>query len=389
MTDGETILEVLVRTDGAQALVAAVLVVDEALGTGIAGILDDPSASLVLFAPGNRAFEDLLGLEEGSLDGLSIEMIASLLPSILDGLGLSPENVRDILLKHLAFNSGYTDDGSEDGLLKLGEVTVADESVFPISIGPAAVSINYESGFTKSNVKTVNGFIHYLDTVILDAPETGGVVQVFVTSGSFDGNLGDQAGGDAACTAAASGAGLDGDWLAWLGRGSCGDCLDPRDRIIDGQYELLDGTVIADDKADLTDGDLDHPINVDEMGNGGVAANVWTGADADGTGQTGPGTCTVWTTNDSGTRGRIGRSDAMDATWSDAGGGDTCDMMNRLYCFSGALITPEPPDETEVCSQEYCADPDRAQQCEDFLATCLPNEPTEDCIAAALMICRE
>ena len=54
----------------------------------------------------------------------------------------------------------------------LTSITVVDESVFPISIGPHGVAINYEAGLTKVDVFTDNGVIHFLDAVILGATET-------------------------------------------------------------------------------------------------------------------------------------------------------------------------------------------------------------------------
>jgi hypothetical protein len=168
------------------------------------------------------------------------------------------------------------------------------------------------------------------------------VVKVFVTSEGFDGDFGGtqgtgdgQAGGDTACTDAATG--LGGNWTAWLGKGSCGACLDARDRIRDGEYQLLDGTVVANDKADLTDGTLDNPINIDENGDP-VDAQVWTGTDPDGTGDTGPGTCQVWSTDADTIRGSHGDSSETNGAWTDAvlGGGITCDTLARLYCFADA-----------------------------------------------------
>jgi hypothetical protein len=112
-----------------------------------------------------------------------------------------------------------------------------------------------------------------------------------------------------------------------------------------GEYRLLDGTVIANNLADLTDGTLDHPIDMDEYENGPWAAFVWTGTIADGTSQV--GSCDVWTTNSDQIRGRIGSSAAMDQTWSDVGegdpnvGGQPCDTLNRLYCFSDYEVPVE------------------------------------------------
>ena len=87
--------------------------------------------------------------------------------------------------------------------------------------------------------------------------------------------------------------------LAWLSTmdepglgGSPG--VDAIDRIPDGRYELLDGTVIADDKADLTDGFLKAPIGLNEFGSP-WEANVWTGTQPDGT-DAGEN-CSNWTEN--------------------------------------------------------------------------------------------
>jgi hypothetical protein len=174
---------------------------------------------------------------------------------------------------------------------------------------------------------------------------TGGstdrTVQVFVTSGTFDGDFVDQAGGDAACNAAAEG--LAGTWVAWLGRGSCGTCMTAKERIPDGEYHLLNQTVVALDKDDLTDGTLLHAINLTEGSTTLDSGNVWTGTTADGL-DGGVGTCMIWSTNDVGTRGRVGDPTATDETWSDLGEGDpdtgglTCDTPLHLYCFTNPEV---------------------------------------------------
>ena len=62
-----TVLDILLEVDGAQAVVAAVLVVDEfgALPSSLAELLGDKNAELVVFTPSNAAFEKLLGLDPG------------------------------------------------------------------------------------------------------------------------------------------------------------------------------------------------------------------------------------------------------------------------------------------------------------------------------------
>ncbi len=168
-------------------------------------------------------------------------------------------------------------------------------------------------------------------------------VQVFVTWLSYDGNFPGLAGADAACTTAATDAGHTGTWTAWLSDSANGTDTDARDRILDGEYQLLDGTVVATSLADLTDGTLNVPINMDETGTPipGGAVQVWTGTATDGTHQ-GAGLCTDWTSNSSDLVAGIGDLSAADANWTDVGGGNNCDLYNRLYCFSDVEASPPP-----------------------------------------------
>jgi hypothetical protein len=166
----ETVLDVLQRTDGAQAVVAAVLVVDEAavLPFSLAELLGDRRAEVVLFAPSNAAFEDLLGLDPGSLDGLSIEQVKDALPGLLPG-GVGVADVAAILLKHAALpRRANLFTASEKALLREGSVTVADDSVFPVGVGASGVQINYETTIIRADLSARNGVVHFIDTVILD-----------------------------------------------------------------------------------------------------------------------------------------------------------------------------------------------------------------------------
>jgi len=162
---GKTIVAKLVATDGAQALVAAVLLVDEAAAAGIAGLLSDEYSRFTVLAPSNAAFEKLLGLDPGTLNGLTIEQIKDALPDILKGLGLDAGDVVGILAKHVA--SGKA---TANKLLKKGSITVlAKDSTFPVSIGASGVTVNYETTVIKGDVWASNGIIHFIDTVIVDA----------------------------------------------------------------------------------------------------------------------------------------------------------------------------------------------------------------------------
>ena len=168
--ESSTIVEILSNTHGSQAVVAAVLVVDEAgaLPFSLAELLGNRHSEVVLLAPSNAAFEKLLGLAPGYLNDLSVDDIKAALPSLLPS-GVGAEQVAAILLKHASLpDHANLSTSSEDILLAEGNVTVADESVFTVGIGASGVQINNESTIIKSDVLAINGVVHHIDTVIID-----------------------------------------------------------------------------------------------------------------------------------------------------------------------------------------------------------------------------
>jgi hypothetical protein len=187
-------------------------------------------------------------------------------------------------------------------------------------------------------MKKLNIYILILGSMLLfgcndDDDDGVGHVKVFLTSAAYLGNRGGLAGADTDCTNAARNGGQPGTWTAWLSD----DATNAVDRINDGgggPYQLINGTVVADDMADLLDGTLDAPILIDESGNTVAGAfEVWTATNADGT--SGAGTCDNWTSSDAGFVALIGRSDAVDDTWTNVNNiVDDCETFNRLYCFA-------------------------------------------------------
>ena len=165
-----SIVDRLIAVDGAQALVAAVLVVDESmvLDFSLAGALSTID-DLVLLAPTNSAFEALLGLEPGFLDGLSVDEVKAALPSVLEGLGLTVSDVINILLLHVGLVEGVDEStAGAEVLLGNGGVGVAGSSEpLPVSLGSKGVRINYEANVIKADDFTDNGVIHYIDTVLV------------------------------------------------------------------------------------------------------------------------------------------------------------------------------------------------------------------------------
>ncbi len=112
--------------------------------------------------------------------------------------------------------------------------------------------------------------------------------------------------------------------------------------VVGDKYVLPDGTTIAGDGSaenawtDLTDGVLDHAINVVEDGGPSGYSNTWTGCLIDGT--VGADTCLSWTAQ-SGGNGQAGWIEGTDSNWTNAVSGNFCNLGFCLYCFQQASET--------------------------------------------------
>ena len=169
--------------------------------------------------------------------------------------------------------------------------------------------------------------------------------RVFVTSETVPSDFGGATAADAKCQELADNAALSGEFVAWLGSSEG----HPADRLIQHQvrYTLVDGTLVADNWWDLTDGTLRHPIDLTELGTAPTGDTldcneledtaVWTGTDADGEDFGIDWTCSDWT--GTGTRVGIGSYERMARGWTDAcriqvPDGDPCAGQSaHLYCF--------------------------------------------------------
>ncbi len=156
---------------------------------------------------------------------------------------------------------------------------------------------------------------------------------VFATSTAQNGNLGGMTGADALCQSLANAASLEGTYLAWLSD-STGS---PITRFTQATvpYVRVDGTVIADDWADLTDGDIQAPINIDETG-AIVSGNAWSNTDPDGSKTAKDISCADWTRTffvpGAPETGFVGNTIQTNGTWTlDVIG--LCPGAARLYCF--------------------------------------------------------
>jgi hypothetical protein len=156
------------------------------------------------------------------------------------------------------------------------------------------------------------------------------VKMVFLTSTKHDGNLGGLAGADGICNSLAGQQGIGGAFKAWLSA----DAGSPSSRFTKSTvpYTLLDGTVIAVNYADLTDGSLASPINMDELGMSPMDVGaVWSHTFSDGFRSAGEH-CDNWTNGGAG-NGNYGRAFSTDYRWSDHSFQPCSSLTTRLMCF--------------------------------------------------------
>lgn len=181
-----------------------------------------------------------------------------------------------------------------------------------------------------------------------DSGETGNK-RVFVTSTTYSGQIvavNDPAAvgidaGDSECQRLADAAGLPGTYLAWLSDSESNP--DQDFTRTSGEYRLVDDTVIAYGWSDLTDGQLEAPISLDEYGQPApqsdliCASNahwVLTGTSNRGEWATSLEDCEGWTANvGPGTWGRNDRAEFWSESCSGGGATDPCGKQAPIFCF--------------------------------------------------------
>ena len=157
---------------------------------------------------------------------------------------------------------------------------------------------------------------------------------VFVTSVSFSGNLGGLKGADDKCQAQADDPASivpSGTYLAWLSDGT--DSPNTRFTKSSHPYLLPDGTKIAENYTDLTDGSIEHFINIDPTGKTISRNYIWTGTNQDGTTAKPFRTCNGWIDLYTNARGMIGSTGHTLTTWSFQSQAKCKNTRNRLACF--------------------------------------------------------
>jgi len=158
--------------------------------------------------------------------------------------------------------------------------------------------------------------------------------RVFVTSVTYQGNLGGLDGADSKCNQLALDVGLPGTYKAWLSTVSI--CVSDRLSHSTSPYILVNGDIVADDWSDLTDGTLQSPINVKECGtvvdeheeSDSAWTNTLTCADCM------TSDCDAWNSSDASFRGFVGFCMDTHSMWTEAPAYEMeCNRTKRLYCI--------------------------------------------------------
>jgi hypothetical protein len=154
--------------------------------------------------------------------------------------------------------------------------------------------------------------------------------RVFISSTPSTANLGGIAGADTKCQNLATAANLGGMWRAWVS--SNASSPDTRFTKATVPYRLLDGTMVATNWNDLTNGSILHGIDRDEKNVLTSGTEVWTATTSDGNFQ--GGGCNGFTSAaDSAPTAAQGISDRTNGQWTNVYL-QFCDRTNpRIYCF--------------------------------------------------------
>jgi len=178
-----------------------------------------------------------------------------------------------------------------------------------------------------------------------DTPDQDGPLTVFVTEGRYNGAAIDGlSGADEKCQAEADLAGLPGTYVAWLSD-SKNDAVSRLDNPNGRPYELVTNRQIAENIADLTDGDVPELINVHANGKS-LTKNmrVFTGSTPNGR-RAGP-YCNDWHSAEG--NGRLGEvlSRHHPKFWTNRGP-SSCKTSWVLYCFEQDGGAKDAPAEVE------------------------------------------
>jgi hypothetical protein len=207
-----------------------------------------------------------------------------------------------------------------------------------LSAGTYYAYVNYTRDYSSQlDGETRPKTRYHITAKLNNCSSTGGETtgkKVFITSDSWQGNLGGWSGANSKCQAEANAAGLSGTYKAWISDN--GTDHSPSASLwthYSGQYIDVKGNKIADNWNDLTDNTLDNRIQYSASGsNLETSKYVWTGSNANGTPNGAGSYCTDWTSSSSGAKGSQGWNGGTSWGWSDYSK-VKCNLYKHLYCF--------------------------------------------------------
>ena len=169
--------------------------------------------------------------------------------------------------------------------------------------------------------------------------------RVFVTSQSFNGNLGGVSGANQKCQDAANAEDLGGSFKAWVSTST----YQPADGfyIPLGAIELINGTEVAASFSNMNP--LSAKINLTEKGTT-KTTEVWTNTRSDGT--DGSQNCSNFTSSSSSDRSYHGDNNVTNSWWSFKTVA-YCNETLSLYCFEQVIDTSAPTKTVFVTSNTY------------------------------------
>ena len=185
-----------------------------------------------------------------------------------------------------------------------------------------------------NNLVTITFTAALLMTIAVSAADSSEKT-VFVTSDTYYSNLGGLTGADEKCQMEADASVSiipSGTYKAWLSDGT--NSPDTRFTKSSHPYVLPDGTRIADDYKDLTDGDIQNIINIDSTGKTVGPNYFWSSTDFDGTSEQYFVTCEGWTWTKTSpvSHSMLGKTNQKSTLWT-AFAREKCRKHYRLACF--------------------------------------------------------
>lgn len=254
-----------------------------------------------------------LTLPDGGSDSAGFEFLLSPTISAMVPPSADPITSHTITVQGTGFEPGMTVSfGTQNPTPTNVSATSFDVVVGPQPEGDASVQVTRSDG-GQSLVATFRFKTEFI---------------IFTTQSTTDGDIGGVTGADAICAAEAAAAGLPGTFLAWISDST----VDPTARFSKIlPYELPPpvSTSVASGWADLTDGSIGAPLDVDASGTTlTTVLRSWTATSS--TGSAIPNNCDDWTNGTSGT-GTPGDTLATNPFWSQVAP-LACDQQARLIC---------------------------------------------------------